>query len=220
MFSLFPWRIPAWLAPLSLVTIVVQILIIAISMWQKMKLTRMEYEGGAKAQGMSYALITGIERIKLSGSEKRVLARWLNVYKDKGKAAYTARFPAFVQNELVGFLALAGMLWAFLVGVHSGITVPQFATFASAYALATGAIAYLSTASQDVSLLNPILNLIEPVLQAEPERNAGKSTSKISGKIEMSNVSFRYGPDEPLVLDDLDLQIKAGEYVAIVGKSG
>lgn len=44
--------------------------------------------------------------------------------------------------------------------------------------------------------------------------------TKISGGIELSNVSFRYEDHSPLVVDDLSLKIKPGQYVAIVGKTG
>ena len=204
----------------AFVTIVVQVLVIAICILQKTRMTQKELEGEIKAQGMSYAMITGIERIRLSGSETRVLARWLNVYKDKGNAAYAVRFPAFIQNELVGFASLLGMLWAFIAGAQSGISIPQFATFASAFSLVTETIMYLSTASGGASMLGPVLSLIEPVLKADPEKKFGKTFARISGKIELNNVSFRYQPEDPLVLDGLNLRINSGEYVAIVGKSG
>jgi ABC-type bacteriocin/lantibiotic exporter with double-glycine peptidase domain len=43
---------------------------------------------------------------------------------------------------------------------------------------------------------------------------------RLTGAIEISNISFRYSEDMPLVLDDLSLKIKRGQYVAIVGASG
>ena len=42
----------------------------------------------------------------------------------------------------------------------------------------------------------------------------------LRGRVELSHLSFRYSDTMPLVLDDLSLQIKSGEYVAIVGKTG
>jgi ABC-type bacteriocin/lantibiotic exporter with double-glycine peptidase domain len=43
---------------------------------------------------------------------------------------------------------------------------------------------------------------------------------ELSGGIEVSHLSFRYHEDMPLVLDDLSLTVKPGEYVGIVGMSG
>ncbi|MBQ2505799.1 MAG: ATP-binding cassette domain-containing protein, partial [Erysipelotrichaceae bacterium] len=61
----------------------------------------------------------------------------------------------------------------------------------------------------------------EPILNEVPEAAEDKEVlSRISGNIEMSHVSFRYEDNMPYVIDDLSLSIKAGDYVAIVGKTG
>jgi len=44
--------------------------------------------------------------------------------------------------------------------------------------------------------------------------------TRLSGAIELNNVTFRYTEDMPYVLDDLSLKIKPGQYVAIVGRTG
>ena len=44
--------------------------------------------------------------------------------------------------------------------------------------------------------------------------------SRLSGGIELQHVSFRYEEQTPMILDDLSVQIRPGEYVAIVGKTG
>lgn len=42
----------------------------------------------------------------------------------------------------------------------------------------------------------------------------------IRGTIEMKGVSFRYGPGDPVILNNINLTIQAGEMVAFVGPSG
>ncbi|MEQ8176170.1 MAG: ATP-binding cassette domain-containing protein [Syntrophomonadaceae bacterium] len=65
------------------------------------------------------------------------------------------------------------------------------------------------------------MEMVEPILQAVPEVGENKQIiTKLSGNIELNNVSFRYNEEMPLVLDDISLKIKAGQYVAIVGKTG
>lgn len=44
--------------------------------------------------------------------------------------------------------------------------------------------------------------------------------TRLSGGIELNNVSFRYSENMPLILDNLSLKIRPGQYVAIVGKTG
>ena len=63
--------------------------------------------------------------------------------------------------------------------------------------------------------------MAKPIMNAEPEISDGKQIiTKVSGGIELSNVSFRYEDHSPLVVDDLSLKIKPGQYVAVVGKTG
>ena len=63
--------------------------------------------------------------------------------------------------------------------------------------------------------------MAEPFLKTEPETSENKEIiTKISGGIEMDHISFRYDEGRPLVIDDMSLKIRPGEYVAIVGKTG
>ena len=58
-------------------------------------------------------------------------------------------------------------------------------------------------------------------LEAEPENDAAKPPpGKLSGAIDVRNVSFRYGPDQRQILSGLSMQVKPGEFVAVVGESG
>lgn len=63
--------------------------------------------------------------------------------------------------------------------------------------------------------------MAEPILNGEPESSEGREIlTSLKGSIEMSNVSFRYQANMPNVLDNLNLKIRSGEYVAIVGRTG
>jgi len=58
-------------------------------------------------------------------------------------------------------------------------------------------------------------------MDAEPETAEDKDVvTKVSGRIELSHVSFRYEDDQPWVLNDISLKIKPGQYIAVVGKTG
>ncbi len=43
---------------------------------------------------------------------------------------------------------------------------------------------------------------------------------RTQGRLRLKNVSFRYGTTDPLVLEDINLEIEPGDYVAIQGASG
>lgn len=50
--------------------------------------------------------------------------------------------------------------------------------------------------------------------------NGAVSPAKIRGDVFFDHAAFRYGPDQPLVLSDLNFAVNAGEVVALVGESG
>ncbi len=205
----------------AFVTLIVQALIIIFSIKQKLRLTREELNANMEVKGITYSAISGIQRIKLSGSEKRIVSRWAKAYKNRAKAAYKVYFPSTMQNELVVAAALAGTLWVYFSGASRGIELSQFVVFLSAFSIATNNITSLSECAQHLPFLKPSLKLIEPILSEAPETSAGKTVvGRLSGAIEMSHVTFRYSEKSPVVLNDLNLKIKPREYIAIVGRSG
>jgi ABC-type bacteriocin/lantibiotic exporter with double-glycine peptidase domain len=87
--------------------------------------------------------------------------------------------------------------------------------------MVTSALFMLSNMVQQFATMEPALDMVKPILETEPESSDGKKiVTSISGTIDINNVSFRYQDDMPLVLDDISLKIRAGQYVAFVGPSG
>ena len=168
-----------------------------------------------------FGLISGIERLRVSGSEMRAYARWLKGYSKKAGASFAVRFPLCVRSELITTIRLVGLLWAFRYSWRYHLPVAQLAAFTSAFGIAVSCIDNVANHSRSISRLKPILDLGKPILEAVPESSREREdVSGLEGKIELKNVTFRYEKDEPAVLDHLNLTITPGEYVAIVGKSG
>ncbi|MGG8405961.1 ATP-binding cassette domain-containing protein, partial [Streptomyces sp. 12297] len=66
-----------------------------------------------------------------------------------------------------------------------------------------------------------MLERLKPILEAEPENDGTKvDPGDLSGRIAVSHLSFRYGQDGPLVLDDVSFTVQPGEFIAVVGASG
>ncbi|MBQ2297503.1 MAG: ATP-binding cassette domain-containing protein, partial [Ruminiclostridium sp.] len=79
----------------------------------------------------------------------------------------------------------------------------------------------LSGIGMQAANIRPTLEQIKPIMDAVPEASGDKKmVTRVSGGIELNNVSFRYAENMPWVLKDLSLKIRPGEYVAVVGKSG
>ena len=205
----------------AFVTLIVQLCIIVVSLMQKIRKAREELAAEKETQSIVYALISGIQRVRLSAAEKRGFAQWAQKYKNKAGAKFRLPLPAVAQNEIVGAIALLGTLWVYARGASSGIDVAVFAAFLSAFAMATGSFTQLSQSSQQLSYLKPALEMAEPILSAVPETGSDKKLiGQLKGGIELAHLSFRYTEDGPLILDNINIRIEPGDYIAIVGKSG
>ena len=213
--------IASQLAAPAVICLLLTLALVLISMWQETRLFWREMTCAEENSGLVFGLISGMERLRVSGSEQRAYAKWLKVYAQKTGATFAVRFPLCVRSELITTVRLLGLLWAFATAWHCHLTVAQLAAFSSAFGIAIGCLDNVAGHSRNISRLKPILDSGEPILQAVPESaGQGKSVSGLKGDIELKHVTFRYEKDEPAILDNLSLHIHPGEYVALVGKSG
>lgn len=202
---------------ITLVTLVFSI----VSSLAQMKISKRYMELSGKMSGMTYQIITGVQKIKLSGSEKRMFARWMNEYAEESK--YTYGTPPFIMfNGVISTaISLAGTIVMYFFAVRSGVSVADYTAFNAAYGMLSGALMSVAGIALTAARIKPVIDMAKPIMDAEPEISEGKQiVTKVSGGIELSNVSFRYEDNSPLVVDDLSLKIKPGQYVAIVGKTG
>ena len=72
----------------ALAIILATILFSLISSFVQMHISKSRMELSTKEGGMQYAMITGIQKIKLSGAEKRAFARWANLYAKGAEFSY------------------------------------------------------------------------------------------------------------------------------------
>ena len=192
-----------------------------ISAWMQMGVTRRQMELASKERGMSYALISGVQKIRLSGAEKRAFARWGRLYAEEAELLYNPPFFLKVSGALQTAVMLAGTFALYYAAVKSGVSAADYYAFNTAYGLTAGAFAQLSSAALHLAQVGPALDMARPILETEPEIAQEKQVvERLSGGIELNNVTFRYRDDMPPVLDNLSLKIRPGQYVAIVGKSG
>ncbi len=211
---------PSLVVP-SLAIIFVTVLFSIVSSLAQMHITQKKMELSGKESGMTYALITGVQKIKLAGAEKRAFARWGNLYAQEAKLAYNP--PAFLKlNSVISLgISLASTIIMYYAALQSGISVADYYAFHTAYGMVFGAFMSLSSVALTIAQIKPILEMVKPFLNAVPEISEGKQVlTRLSGGIELNNVSFRYHEKMPLIVDNLSLKIRPGQYIAIVGKTG
>ena len=211
---------PALVAP-ALVVILATVVLSLLSSLIQMKVSARQMELSGKESGMTYALISGIQKIKLAGAEKRAFARWGDLYAESARLAYDP--PVFLKlNSVISLaISLTGTIVMYYMAVRSGVSVADYYAFSTAYGMVSGAFMSLAGIALSAAQIKPILAAVRPFFDEVPEISDGKQVlTRLSGGIELSHVSFRYSDDMPLVIDDLSLKIRPGQYVAIVGKTG
>ena len=184
-------------------------------------ISRKQREISAKESGLSYSMITGIQKIKLAGAEKRVFARWLNLYSEGADLVYNP--PVFLNMSDVITLGinLFSTIILYYLAVKNGVDQSSYFAFIASYGAVMGAFSSLSGIALSVAEIRPILEMAHPFLKTAPETAEDREIlTEISGRVELDHVYFRYNTGSPYILNDLCLKIRPGEYVAIVGRTG
>lgn len=185
------------------------------------KLSKKAMELSAKQNGMQYALVTGVQKIRLTGAEKRAFGRWAGAYAEIARLRYDP--PAFLKfsGVLSSAVSAIGTLAMYYYAVKTQVGVPGYMAFTVAYGMVSGAFSSLFGIVSTIAGIKPALDMALPLLKTVPEVSAGKKiVTRVSGAIELSNVSFRYSESMPPVIENLSLKIRAGQYIAIVGQTG
>ena len=211
---------PALVIP-SIVLILVTVGIGLISALMQMKISKQMMELSAKEHGMSYALITGVQKIKLAGAEKRTFSRWARAFSQSAELSYNPPLFIKVSGVISTAVSLAGTILLYYLAVKTRVSPSEYIAFNASFGMVFGAFSSLTSVALTVAQIKPIMEMSEPILKTEPESAENKAmVTRLSGSIELSNVYFRYSDSMPYVVDGMSLKIKAGEYVAIVGTTG
>ncbi len=211
---------PALVIP-ALAVILASVIFSIISALTQVKISKSVMEKGAEEAGLSYALISGIQKIKLAGAEKRAFARWAGTYSEAAELSYNP--PLFIKanSAIASAISLAGTILIYYIAIQTKVSPSDYMAFNSAFGSLTGAFAALTGVALSVAQIKPILEMAEPILKTEPESSENKRmVTSLRGNIELSNVYFRYNETMPYIVDGMSLKIKAGEYIAIVGTTG
>ena len=211
---------PALVVP-SLVITLITVVFSIVSTLINTQVSRESMKLAAQESGMNYAMITGIQKIKLAGAEKRAFARWGRLYAKEAEFLYNPPMVIKMNSVISAAISLIGTVVMYSAAISSGVTFDNYVAFTSSYGFISGAFMQLSSVALLIAGIRPTLEMVSPILEEEPETAEKKQTvTSLSGNIELSHVCFRYADNMPDILDDLSIRIKPGEYVAIVGETG
>lgn len=211
---------PALVLP-SLLVIFVQLLFTVLTSLLQLDLNRKQMKIAAKLNGLTFAAFSGIQKIKLAGAEKRMFAKWTECYKQQAEISYDPPWLIKIHPIIASIISLGGTIVIYYSAAVTGVSIANYMAFNASFGMVNGAVMALAGIATTLANIKPVMEMVEPLLKAVPEIGENKRiVTRLSGNIEINNVSFRYHEEMPWVLDNLSLKIKAGQYVAIVGKTG
>ncbi|TDF39691.1 peptidase domain-containing ABC transporter [Alteromonadaceae bacterium M269] len=190
------------------------------------RVTEENIQSSAKEQSYFLENIRGIQTIKLFGSESQRQGIWQN------------RYAEVINSEIqlgrmsIGFDAANKLLF----GLENILVIYLAAILVMESSLSVGMIlAFVAYKGQLTSRLTSMIEqfiafkmmrlhldrIADIALTAVEENHQGVVAMGVPrGEIELENISFHYGNDQPLILDDINLTIPAGKSIAITGPSG
>jgi len=180
---------------------------------------RLVAENAGKLAGMIFEFVDGVAKFKVSGTEGRAFARWASPFvAQKQMAVSIRRISNGVAACNAGFPVIA--LAIVFAWVGGSLSTGGFLAFNLAFGQLLGSVVALGGGILGLLGVVPLHERIKPIFETVPESDAGADPGELTGNIEVSHLAFRYTADTPMILHDVSLSIRAGEFVAFVGASG
>ncbi|MEO0348559.1 MAG: NHLP family bacteriocin export ABC transporter peptidase/permease/ATPase subunit [Cyanobacteria bacterium P01_A01_bin.15] len=190
-----------------------------------------------KASGIAVAGLQGMETLKAGGLESDFFARWAGYH----TKAVNAQQNLGLANRLVGLLpsllSTLATLSLLIVGgwriINGSLTIGMLVAFQLLMQSFQGPVNALVQFAGTLQTLQGNLDRLDDVLENETdiafcshckhnvsEENEAANHHRLSGAVDIQNLSFGYSPLDPPLIEDFNLTIKPGQRIALVGGSG
>ncbi|MGC6482902.1 MAG: ABC transporter transmembrane domain-containing protein [Synechococcus sp.] len=189
---------------------------------------RQAAEANAKTQSHLVEVLTGIQTVKSQNVEMVSRFSWQELYSSYINRAFEKTISGTVLSQTSQVLQKLSQLMVLWVGatlVLSGnLSLGQLIAFRIISGYVTQPLLRLSSIWQNIQELKVSFERLADVIDTPQESNAVDQAKvplpPIQGSVSFENLTFRFRPDAPPVLKDVNLQVKAGTFVGIVGQSG
>ena len=170
----------------------------------------------------------GLRIIKAFVAEKKMSARFLessNEYRSAINRVATRQTLAHPMSEFLGTILIVIVLWfggTLILNSNSAIDAPAFMVYMAMLYSLINPLKEFSKAGYNIPKGLASMERIDKILQAEntiKEKVNAKSLSTLHNSIEFKNVSFSYDGSRD-VLKNINLTVKKGQTIALVGQSG
>ena len=196
---------------------------------KRVNITRVSMRDSGKLAGATVAGVEMIETIKASGAENGFFERWAgyqaSVNAQKAKYAkvnqYLGMIPSAV-STITGIVVLALGVYFAMEGTFTVGMIMAFQGVLSSFG--APATTFIS-AGQTIQEMRTQMERVEDVMEYHEDdcyktEVKEESFAKLSGNIELKNITFGYSRLSEPIIKDFSLNIKPGQRVALVGTSG
>lgn len=196
---------------------------------KRINITRVSMRDAGKLAGATVAGVEMIETIKASGAENGFFERWAgyqaSVNAQKVKYAkinqYLGMIPSVV-STITGIVVLTLGVWFAMEGTFTVGMIMAFQGVLSSFS--APATTFIS-AGQTIQEMRTQMERVEDVMEYREDdcyktEVKEESFAKLSGNIELKNITFGYSRLSEPVIRDFSLTVKPGQRVALVGTSG
>ena len=174
--------------------------------------------------GRLFQIVGGFAKLRVENAEGSAYAIWARDYREQKRAelelgALEGHSRAF--GAALPYLAGGVLFFAAVAVGERNLPVGDFLVVYIVFIAFQSAIARLGESFGTIAAMLPAFDQMRPLLAAVPETETeGEPVEYLGGDILFDRVSFRYDADGPLILDDVTLHARPGEFVAIAGESG
>ncbi|MDA9867841.1 peptidase domain-containing ABC transporter [Synechococcus sp. AH-224-I15] len=185
-------------------------------------------EANAKTQSHLVEVLTGIQTVKSQNVEMVSRYTWQERYAEYISSTFEKTISGTALSQTSQVLQKISQLLVLWVGatlVLSGeLTLGQLIAFRIISGYVTQPLLRLSTIWQSIQELKVSFERLADVIDTPQESNeldkAKVPLPSLQGDVSFENLSFAFSKGSPPVLNDVDLHVKAGTFVGIVGQSG
>lgn len=185
---------------------------------------RTQLVAATRLESFSLQMILGINKIRQAAAAPAAMEQWMLRGRPYRSAFYGARrFAAqqAIHQSWMVWIGLAVIFGAMVLLPPAGLAAGVMVAFITSFLQLAAAIDALVLSGTQLLTIGPLMERSRPLISTPPEpRESGADPGAISGAASLRSVNFRYDADGPDVLKGVDLDVGAGEFVALVGRSG
>ena len=219
----------------GLVTVIINAFVARYISKKRINIARSMTANSGKLYATTVSGIEMIETIKSSGAETGYFGRWggyqAAVNNDQARMTTINEYLGIIPTVLVqlaNVVVLVQGAWLIVDGQLTSGSLLAFQGFLGSFMMP---VSQIITLGQTVQEMRTQMERVDDVMRYEPdvvededpeevEKSLALDGEKLRGQVDLDHVTFGYSPLEPPLIEDFDLHMKPGSWVALVGSSG